>query len=318
MGHLGVTTFFVLSGLIMVHQSADLFGTKRGPFVFAYRRLIRIVPMYWIAAILCLITSWWYPRVHIVKQTVLSLLFIPNVIHNVDRLEPLLGQVWTLNYEMAFYLLLAISLFLSRRKGILILLIVPEIAAAIGKTYDFPLNRASSSFLHFYTDQLIVLFARGVLIGAWESVSRSITRFKLPFSPAYFMLLPPVIMLASPSAVARFPPWELLSLYSILLVLGCTLVENGTPGRIFNFLVLLGDASYSTYLFHLFAYPIVMPRAISRLGSHHATPVFIIVSVLVSVVVANLIGLLIHLTVERPITRALRKLTPATKKARQL
>jgi exopolysaccharide production protein ExoZ len=308
LGHLGVTAFFVLSGLIMMRQSADLFGTPRGPFVFAYRRLIRIVPMYWIATLCYFSSSIRRDLLHPVKELLISLVFLPNFIHPVDRLEPVLGQGWTLNYEMFFYLLFALSLFLPRRKGILFLLIVPELLAAIGHSYAFPIAGMSSSLLNFYTDQLIVLFARGVLIGAWETESRSTFRLKLPFSPAYLLLIPAVLLLAMPYRLGRFQSWEFLSLTSILVVLCCTLVDNGIPGPILRAMVLLGDASYSTYLFHLFAYPVAIPLAIKITQHLHKGPLVMLLMVALAIVVANLIGLLIHLAIERPITRAFKRL----------
>ena len=308
LGHLGVTAFFVLSGLIMMRQSADLFGTPRGPFVFAYRRLVRIVPMYWIATLCYFFSTIRRNLLHPIKELLLSLFFLPNFIHPVNRLEPVLGQGWTLNYEMFFYLLFALSLFLPRRKGILFLLIAPEVLAAIGHSYAFPIAGMSSSLLNFYTDQLIVLFARGVLIGAWETESRSTFRLKLPFSPAYLLLLPAALLLAMPYRLGRFQSWEFLSLTSILVVLCCTLVDNGTPGPILRGMVLLGDASYSTYLFHLFAYPVAVPLALRISHNLHPTPIGIMAIIAASVIVANLMGLLIHLVIERPIARAFKRL----------
>src|SRR5690349_18185797 len=47
-GSAGVDLFFVISGYIMVYASARLFGTRDGPRTFGTRRLIRIVPLYWL------------------------------------------------------------------------------------------------------------------------------------------------------------------------------------------------------------------------------------------------------------------------------
>ena len=44
----GVQLFFVVSGFVMVYASEPLFGSRWGPVVFFERRLIRIVPLYWI------------------------------------------------------------------------------------------------------------------------------------------------------------------------------------------------------------------------------------------------------------------------------
>ena len=44
----GVDLFFVLSGFIMVHASARLFGREGARAEFLRRRLVRIVPLYWL------------------------------------------------------------------------------------------------------------------------------------------------------------------------------------------------------------------------------------------------------------------------------
>ena len=111
-GHLGVITFFVLSGLIMVRQSSSLFGVPGGAFRFAYRRIVRIVPMYWIATVAWAATTRLGPHPATAKQLLLSLCFIPNFFSPLERLEPVLAQGWTLNYEMAFYFLFFLALFL--------------------------------------------------------------------------------------------------------------------------------------------------------------------------------------------------------------
>ena len=46
----GVDLFFVISGFIMVHASERLFGREGAARAFMLRRLIRIVPLYWLLA----------------------------------------------------------------------------------------------------------------------------------------------------------------------------------------------------------------------------------------------------------------------------
>src|ERR1700747_1307858 len=51
LGGLGVYTFFVISGFIMVNMSYHDFGHAAKSISFAERRIIRIVPIYWIATL---------------------------------------------------------------------------------------------------------------------------------------------------------------------------------------------------------------------------------------------------------------------------
>ena len=48
-GNFGVDLFFVISGFVMVYASEALFGQPGASRKFVIRRLIRIVPLYWIA-----------------------------------------------------------------------------------------------------------------------------------------------------------------------------------------------------------------------------------------------------------------------------
>src|ERR1700748_2231208 len=48
-GYFGVATFFVISGFIIFKTSAGSFGNARASAGFVARRLIRIVPVYWLA-----------------------------------------------------------------------------------------------------------------------------------------------------------------------------------------------------------------------------------------------------------------------------
>jgi peptidoglycan/LPS O-acetylase OafA/YrhL len=119
-GSLGVAAFFVLSGLIMMRQSAGRFGSWQDSVLFAYRRVTRIFPMYWIATYLWFRSTltWGLKFDHAKEQMVGSLLFLPNVYSTSYRLMPLLQPGWTLNYEMWFYLLFALALLLPERAGI--------------------------------------------------------------------------------------------------------------------------------------------------------------------------------------------------------
>src|ERR1700722_10284960 len=54
LGSTGVYVFFVISGFIMVHVSWDNFGQPGATEAFLRRRIIRIVPLYWLGTIVAL------------------------------------------------------------------------------------------------------------------------------------------------------------------------------------------------------------------------------------------------------------------------
>ena len=98
-GGLGVATFFVISGFIMVTISYDDFGSVSKSLRFAKRRLIRIVPTYWIATLVAFALYQIAPlsRKPSLVELVQSLTFVPYPTEPGLDMQPVLGQGWTLN-----------------------------------------------------------------------------------------------------------------------------------------------------------------------------------------------------------------------------
>ena len=163
-GLTGVDIFFVVSGFIIfvTAKQSDI-----GPFGFMRKRVIRVVPLYWVLTLLLAAVAVVKPdvlttSVFETRHFVASMLFIPWQHPQIDALLPLLIPGWTLNYEMAFYAMFAASLFLPkpiRLWALLALLAGLAISGAI-----VPLDGIAG----FYTDPIILEFAAGLLIArAW-------------------------------------------------------------------------------------------------------------------------------------------------------
>jgi len=315
MGHFGVTAFFVLSGLIMVRQSTDLFGVPHSPVRFLYRRITRIVPMYWIATLVWLLIGGAGHPQHRLLQVFNSLFFIPNSLAADGRLDPLLQSGWTLNYEMGFYVLFALALFLPRRTGIVAILITLQGLIALGHSYTSP--QSPATLLSFYTSPIVIYFAYGVLVGLLETEFRPIARITFPISPAFLLVLPAVAMLGFPGLFASAPLWDLLGFYAFIVVILCSIANQPSPGRLTQAFARLGDASYCTYLFHLLLVGAVALLVGGHLHSSHVSPALLIVIALATVVLANLFGLLIHHFIELRIINFFRSQTrvPVTRAA---
>lgn len=119
-GRAGVDIFFVISGFIMVYISQDNFGRPGAPADFLIRRIIRVLPVYWLYTFL--IASILFVAPHLFSQgksfdlnhLMASLLFIPWE-NSIGDIKPVLNVGWTLNFEMYFYCLFAITLLLGKR-----------------------------------------------------------------------------------------------------------------------------------------------------------------------------------------------------------
>lgn len=115
LGQFGVDIFFVISGFVIF-----LAGRNSSPAHFLKRRFIRVVPMYWL--VLALVVGMRMAHGHLVSQyfipnTLLSFLFVPSEIADGAIFPPIVVG-WTLNFEMFFYAVFAVSLcFASRLVG---------------------------------------------------------------------------------------------------------------------------------------------------------------------------------------------------------
>ncbi|TIV73797.1 MAG: acyltransferase, partial [Mesorhizobium sp.] len=114
-GAAGVDVFFVISGFIMWVTTA---GRPANPWRFMGRRITRIAPLYWIVTLLTAMgilmkPQFFYDHFFSVANFVGSLFFLPVL--QEDALHPIVVQGWTLCYEMMFYLVFTLVLFLGER-----------------------------------------------------------------------------------------------------------------------------------------------------------------------------------------------------------
>ena len=117
-GGVSVAFFFVISGFIIYHviqrsiASMDNMGTGRAVYAFAMKRFIRIYPLYWIVfGTACLVMAWAPPAAPPHEPMFLLL----TLINNVPNFR--VYVVWTLTFEVYFYAMVALSLFLLEKRA---------------------------------------------------------------------------------------------------------------------------------------------------------------------------------------------------------
>jgi len=230
----GVDVFFVISGYIMA-----LTGARLTPQAFVVRRLVRIVPLYWLLTTLLVILALLAP--HLFRTTVLSpsayvlsLLFIP--FHNAGQegaQVPLLVLGWTLNYEMFFYALFALALWLK-----------PERLALITGVFLWAVVALGAVMHGFYTSPLILEFWLGIVIA--RTYTRPLLNVPLNVVLALAMLVGGFTGLLCTDAIAVH------ALCAGAIVLGALSWERSGKLAFLPLGVALGDASYSIYLSHVF------------------------------------------------------------------
>ena len=162
-GKLGVLLFFMISGYLMACVHWEDFG--RGKMaMFVKKRLVRILPMYYLFTLLTII-AWvinpgWFPSTVLTPlDDILSLLFIPSVyIKELDTLTPVLSVGWTLCYEMLFYLVFVIGLLFRRSTGLIFIFVSIAVLMLMGY-----LGSSQQSYFLFYTNDIMLYFLSGIM-----------------------------------------------------------------------------------------------------------------------------------------------------------
>jgi exopolysaccharide production protein ExoZ len=289
----GVDIFFVISGYviyyIMRHSSPDW----RVGADFMVRRLIRLVPLYWLFTLLMAAVTLLAPakvrhEVLTLPALLKSMLFIPYQPVAGEVMRPVLGQGWTLNYELFFYAVFAVCLVATRHRYSL------ATAVLLGfLLVDY--LRPISPVIDFYASHWLWLFVAGMAMARWHD--------ELPRHSTAVALA----LLATAVAVGRWLPIEAhwldglprRAIMSVLAVYAVLFWRNPFAVVARGALPLLGDASYALYLGHPFAVNAIV-LAFVRL---HWQLGFVFVVVAGVVAVGS--TLLLHLWIERPLLRLL-------------
>ncbi|QKC70109.1 MULTISPECIES: acyltransferase family protein [Mesorhizobium] len=160
----GVDIFFVISGLIMVHTSRQLFAKTGGARLFLSRRIARIIPLYWSVTTLYLVVALLAPtflnQTYINSRFVIESYFFIPATRPDGVVQPLYELGWTLNYEMLFYVLFAAAIVLPMRWAVTVLL-----TTLVGMVFAGRLAAPLREPFAFWTDPIILEFALGVMVG---------------------------------------------------------------------------------------------------------------------------------------------------------
>ena len=135
------------------------------PGAFAFRRIMRIVPLYWVCTLLVFAVALVAPALFKtttadVKHLVLSLFFIPAPDPQAaSDWRPLFKLGWTLNYEMFFYAALLL-LFWCRKRIQRSVILTVALGALVLLSFAIP---PKASVLAFYANIALIPF----LVGVW-------------------------------------------------------------------------------------------------------------------------------------------------------
>lgn len=291
-GSIGVDLFFAVSGFVMILSTARLRSMPGAATTFLRRRIIRIVPLYWLFTGLQVIRDHAVGQHDSLREILCSLFFIPyrfgqplNIVYT-----PVCGVGWTLNYEMFFYLCFAVCLWL--RKSPLWLAPIFAVLALV----DIYQPEPSLAILFLFSYRLLI-FVGGMVIARLYMSGRT-----LPVLPAALLL---AVAIALDSVwhhdtywvhMLVWAPTALAATYALLSF------EPAFSRHAPRLLQLLGDASYSIYLAHIVLAFAFLHVVLSLVPSLRSALGFSGVSIL-RIVLACGFGILVHWTIELPLLR---------------
>uniref|UniRef100_UPI0011DD4172 acyltransferase family protein n=1 Tax=Shewanella marina TaxID=487319 RepID=UPI0011DD4172 len=164
--HLGVDIFFILSGFIMVYiiNKGDSFSNNM-ILKFLKDRIIRIVPLYWFFTIVMFLSYIFiFDKEKSIIELLKSLFFIPYYDSFSFGIYPILGVGWTLNYEMYFYFLIIISIYLFRSNYFKPLVLSMVLISVFGYFIIDDNTISNNPFIYTYFNHYLLEFCIGLII----------------------------------------------------------------------------------------------------------------------------------------------------------
>jgi peptidoglycan/LPS O-acetylase OafA/YrhL len=271
----GVDIFFVISGFIIASTAVS----RPNALEFAFRRAVRIYPVYWLVLLAAFVSGHWIALAP-EDRPALDLGLILAWTYPNWYIAP----AWSIAFEMHFYAAVAVILALAPDR-LFKLLFAALAVVAVAVTFRLPLG--------IYAHPLTLEFGAGVVI-AWLLQSKGRLP-SLPLIPAFAAILFAAgwywifIRGAADAQLTRVPTYGLGGACLVYAVVAAEL--NGA--RFPKVLQWLGDISYSLYVVHY----LLMKWVASFTGLWRISPSGVI---LASIALSIGLAAVLHLLVEVP------------------
>lgn len=293
-GHSGIDLFFVLSGFLMMWTTAGRRGSAAEAWSFLKRRVVRVYPTYWLYFILVFaavsIRPEWVNSSAAAHASLFKSFFLLP-----DEGMTLVMVAWTLEYEVFFYALFGLAMFVSIRNRLAALL--GSISLLVAAGFVLPSDTAEARVM---LSPMLLEFAIGAVLGAMHA------RRKWPHGKVY--LAAGVLMLAaeglghswlsllgvSEGSLSRPLTYGLAS---ALVVHGACAWEKSGRFPCPWMIRKIGDSSYTLYLSHILVLS-ALGRVWASAGMNRfSDDLFITVLIFASV----LFGLIAYEFAEKPL-----------------
>ena len=292
-GFFGVDLFFIISGFIMIYITKP----NQSIFKFWLRRFLRISPIYYVLTIISLVIYIYLPNSGQFKPDIYDL--INSILYIPTNRGAIVGVGWSLNYEMYFYFIFGLALFMPAQYQVFAILLF--LASSVGLGFIIGIN---DPFIQQVTSPLLIEFCIGILIGQLFKTGKT-------FSPRLAF-----------SALGVSIGWIVASVmfginmdYRVLifalpcagLVVSLLSLESKNVFKFDAKLPLLaGEISYSLYLVHIAALAVfgklVMKFSLFNSINGYALYFF-------DFMTAFLVAYVVYKTIEQPLHKITEKLT---------
>lgn len=303
-GAAGVDIFFAISGFVIILATYNNSKKDVRWQDFLYKRLIRIIPLYWLVTLIKLLLMLTLPsltgRSSIdIWHSVASFLFIPAWDSNHETL-PIVQVGWTLNYEMFFYIIFSIALAFNLRpikwvSGFFVVL------SLIGLTFNVKDYGAVFGLVR----PLLLEFVFGMLIA-----HLTLKGYRLSYKLSAFLIALSISLLFA----TNFLPFDLSPSHyrvifwgipSAILLSALVSLEDRLHKRISSFSKLVGDASYAIYLIQGFAM-LAVGLFLIKLEKVASIKLGTAIELGLCAGFSLVAGIIVHYFIEKPVTNALK------------
>ncbi len=261
-GFAGVDFFFVISGFVIWYSTANL-QDVREKLMFLLKRVARVYLGYWPFFLMLLALFWFLNQDNLGKYNVwFSAFLVPQPIKtNLHAIS------WTLFYEMYFYLLVFFLLFLPKHWRLPAMTVI-TLSFCLGSVVLDRLYGAYSEggfftislYLRFLVTPWLLEFFLGCIVAhivMHQYVSTSYRWLFMIVGLAVFLIGLMVNNMILDNTMQLYYNHHLrLTLFGFsgaLLILGMCLFQENQSNAVHKTKILLGESTYSLYLFHWIA-----------------------------------------------------------------
>jgi exopolysaccharide production protein ExoZ len=293
-GAAGVELFFIISGFIMCYATFGKTGDKGSVGPFLANRFTRILPLYWILTLLALIIFLIIPEKFNIgggeTKILYSFFLIPT------EGVYLIKNGWTLSYEFFFYFIFSLGMLFPKRLGHIVTSAI--LVALVCLNF---INYKNNIALAFISSTLLLDFILGIILFELFIRYKKVPKI---FSGTFILLGLALLILLNQHYNNGLPVLS-TGIACFFLSLGFVFLEEQIKRYEVPFFTMIGDASYSLYLFHPFVLSGIA-LILSRFGLCKGLWAWPFLILLASVSLAG--GILCYLYLEKPMTKKIRTL----------